>query len=123
MLKLKRVYDGKAADDGARIFVDRLWPRGLRSAEAGIDEWAKELAPGDELRRWFAHRPERRPEFRQSYLKELSGPQKEPLLQRLARMAAKGNVTLLYAAQDTEHNNAVVLAGLLTKVIDSLPPE
>ncbi|MBI4187585.1 MAG: DUF488 family protein [Chloroflexi bacterium] len=118
MLKLKRVYEGKQPDDGIRILVDRLWPRGLRSSGAGIDEWLKDLAPSDELRRWFAHIPEKWPEFRQKYLAELSAPEKGLPLRRIARMAADGDVTLLYSARDTEHNNAKVLAEFVTS---SLP--
>lgn len=123
MLKVKRVYEGKQADDGIRILVDRLWPRGLRSTGAGIDEWAKDLAPSDELRRWFGHSPERWLEFRQKYLEELSVPQEEPLLKRIARMAINGDVTLLYAARDTEHNNARVLAGVIARFMTGLPQE
>lgn len=114
MLRVKRVYEGKQADDGTRLLVDRLWPRGLSKGEAGIDEWLKDLAPSDELRRWFAHEPEKWPEFRKRYLEELSVPEKTEALKRIARMAAEGGVTLLYAAKDTERNNARVLADVVT---------
>jgi uncharacterized protein YeaO (DUF488 family) len=115
MLKVKRVYESKEAGDGVRILVDRLWPRGLRSAEAGIDEWMKDVAPSDELRKWFAHDPEKWPEFKRKYTKELADPQKAALLKRIAKSAASGNVTLVYAAKDTEHNNARVLEELISK--------
>lgn len=109
MLKIKRVYQEKGAADGTRILVDRLWPRGLSKAQAAIDEWMKEVAPGDELRRRFAHRPERWQEFREKYTAELSAPEKAGLLEKIARMAKEGEVTLVYAARDSEHNNARVL--------------
>ncbi len=114
MLRVKRVYQNKQADDGIRLLVDRLWPRGLSRAGANIDEWLKDLAPSDELRRWFAHQPERWLQFRERYLEELSTPQKAQSLKRIARMAANGDVTLIYAAKDTEHNNARVLAEVVT---------
>ena len=116
MLRVKRVYEGKEAADGVRILVDRLWPRGLRSAEAGIDEWMKDVAPSNELRKWFAHDPEKWPEFKWKYAQELAAPEKAALLKRLAKLAASGNVTLVYAAKDSEHNNAKVLEGLIVKL-------
>ena len=117
MLRVKRVYERKEAGDGTRILVDRLWPRGLRSAEAGIDEWMKEVAPSDELRKWFAHDPEKWAEFKRRYAQELAAPEKAALLKRLARLAAGSNVTLVYAAKDTEHNNARALEGLIAKAM------
>lgn len=109
MLKVKRVYEGKAADDGTRILVDRLWPRGLTKEGAGIDEWVKDIAPSDELRKWFGHEPERWEEFKRRYSLELSAPPQAEQIRRIARMAKKGNVTLVYAAKDVERNNARVL--------------
>lgn len=120
MLKLKRAYEGREPDDGVRILVDRLWPRGLPSSEADIDEWAKEVAPSDELRRWFGHKLERWPEFRQKYIKELSVPEKTEFVARVARMVVNGNVTLVYAARDSAHNNARVLEELVTKRLREL---
>jgi len=117
MLRVKRVYESKEAGDGVRILVDRLWPRGLRSAEAGIDEWMKDVAPSDELRKWFAHDPEKWPEFKRKYTEELAAPEKAALLKRIAKSAASGNVTLVYAAKDTEHNNARVLEELIAKAM------
>jgi len=116
MLKVKRVYEVKGADDGRRILVDRLWPRGLRRSEAAIDEWMKEVAPSDELRRWFGHREERWHQFRERYRDELRAPGQMEILRQLARDAQKGNVTILYSAKDTERNNARVLAGFISEL-------
>lgn len=109
MISLKRVYEAREDSDGQRVLVDRLWPRGLAKAVAGVDRWLKELAPSDELRRWFGHRPERWPEFRRRYLEELAAPELAEAVARLAALAREGRLTLLYGARDTEHNNAVVL--------------
>ena len=116
MLKTKRVYEKRDPGDGKRILVDRLWPRGLKREEAGIDEWMKELAPSEELRRWFGHDPEKWPEFRQRYTRELLAPDKVRLLDRVVRMAREGNVTIVYGARDTEHNNAKVLEEIMQSV-------
>ncbi|MBI2860254.1 MAG: DUF488 family protein [Chloroflexi bacterium] len=114
MMKLKRAYQPEEPGDGIRVLVDRLWPRGLSRGSAAIDEWARELAPSSELRRWFGHKLEQWPEFRRLYRKELSARGED--LERLARMAAKGNVTLVYAAKDVEHNNARVLAEMISEI-------
>lgn len=106
-VSIKRVYEPPSPDDGQRILVDRLWPRGVSKAKARLDGWMKEVAPSDELRRWFGHKPERWAEFRRRYMKELKG---NPGLQTLRDLAAEGPVTLLYGARDTDHNEAVVLA-------------
>jgi uncharacterized protein YeaO (DUF488 family) len=113
MLRIKRVYEKKLASDGKRIYVDRLWPRGLTKEEAAIDEWIKEISPSDDLRRWFGHEPGRYEEFRGRYLKELDNPEKQAQLKRIAAMAEQTDVTLVYSAKDSEHNNAVVLADLI----------
>jgi len=107
MVKIKRVYDEPERGDGERILVDRLWPRGLSKRAAAVDQWTKELGPSDELRKWFGHDPARWREFRRRYLSELRS-QRETLA-ALARKGKRGAVTLLFAAHDTEHNNAVVL--------------
>lgn len=107
MVKLKRIYDPPSADDGRRILVDRLWPRGVSKDDARTDEWLKEIAPSAELRKWFGHDPDRWEEFRKRYRDELKGH--EELLERLRSEAKKGTVTLLFAAKDAEQNNAVVL--------------
>jgi len=104
MLRRKRVYDPPSPEDGRRVLVDRLWPRGLSRTKARIDEWAKDLAPSDQLRRWFHHAPRRWAEFRKRYLEELRG--QELALKELARKAARERVTLVYGARDPVHNNA-----------------
>ncbi len=110
---LKRVYDPAEPEDGARVLVDRLWPRGLTKEKAEIDLWAKEAAPSHELRRWFAHKPERWEEFQARYREELKSPEAQERIAELRAMARKGRVTLLYAAHDEAMNNAVVLLHLL----------
>jgi uncharacterized protein YeaO (DUF488 family) len=117
MLKIKRAYERKFSADGKRIYVDRLWPRGLSKEEFKFDEWIKELSPSDDLRKWFGHEPDKFHEFKKRYIKELDEPSKQALLKRLASMAEEGSVTLVYSAKDTEHNNAVVLSELITKLM------
>jgi uncharacterized protein YeaO (DUF488 family) len=108
VIRLKRVYDDASPDDGTRALVDRLWPRGLSREAAKVDLWLKDVAPSDALRRWFNHDPERWPEFRQRYRAEL--PENSEDWETLRRLvASKKPVTLLFAAKDIEHNNAVVL--------------
>jgi uncharacterized protein YeaO (DUF488 family) len=109
-IRLKRAYDSPAADDGIRVLVDRLWPRGVSKADARIDHWLKEVAPSAELRRWFGHLPERWPEFRRRYLEELRS---NAVVGQLRQIMAAGPVTLVYGAKDREHNDAVVLAEYL----------
>lgn len=111
-VKLKRAYEPPSADDGARVLVDRLWPRGVRKTEAAVDHWLKDVAPSHELRRWFGHDPERWSEFRRRYKAELkSNP---AALDELRSLVRQGRVTLVYSAHDPDHNQAVVLKELLT---------
>jgi uncharacterized protein YeaO (DUF488 family) len=110
-VRLKRAYEPPAPTDGYRVLVDRLWPRGVTRANAHLDEWAKELAPSAELRRWFGHDPARFPEFRRRYVEELSA--RADKLRELRGRARETTLTLVYGARDTEHNDAVVLAELL----------
>ena len=112
-IQIKRVYMQPSSDDGMRILVDRLWPRGLTKEKASVDLWLKEIAPSNELRKWFAHDPGKWEEFQTRYLAELKG-NAEPLA-RLKQEVAKGPVTLLYGAKDEEHNEAVVLLKILKK--------
>jgi len=111
MISCKRIYEPPMQTDGRRFLVDRLWPRGISREEARLDDWLKELAPSNELRRWFGHDPAKWEEFRSRYRTELADM--EPLLERLRQEVRQGPVTLLFAAKDEEHNNAVVLKELL----------
>lgn len=113
MLQVKRVYEERSGSDGVRILVDRLWPRGISKEKAGIDLWMKELAPSDELRRWFGHDPSRWEEFKTRYRKELA--EKVKLISILRDMDRKGTVTLIYAAKDIHHNNAEVLKEVIER--------
>lgn len=110
---IKRAYDQASKDDGYRVLVDRIWPRGISKKDAAIDRWAKELAPSTGLRKWFDHDPEKWDEFQQRYHKELEGC--EAALDDLAEKAKDGLVTLVYGAKDTKHNQAVVLQNILNK--------
>lgn len=112
-VRLARVYDPPGDDDGLRVLVDRLWPRGVRKAGAGVDLWLKDVAPSPDLRRDFGHRHERFDEFRERYRAELADNVALGVLRRLE--AEHGTVTLLYAARDVERNHAVVLAEVLTE--------
>ncbi len=111
VLRLKRAYEPTGHLDGYRILVDRLWPRGVSRKTAAIDEWMKEVAPSTELRRWFAHDPEKWREFRRRYRQELQAH--EHLLRDIAALASRRRVTLVYGARDEVHNDAVVLAELI----------
>jgi uncharacterized protein YeaO (DUF488 family) len=113
VIYIKRIYADPAPDDGLRILVDRIWPRGVTKAQAHIDEWVKDVAPSTGLRKWFAHDPQKWPVFRRRYLSELRGPKQKELLRHLADFAKRGHVTLVYGAADEEHNQAVVLRELL----------
>ena len=112
-IALKRVYEQPAKEDGTRILVDRLWPRGLSKEKAHVDLWLKEVAPSNELRKWFAHDPAKWPEFKTRYKAELKQNAEQVAL--LKQAVAKGHATLLYGARDTEHNEAVVLQQLLSR--------
>lgn len=112
-LSIKRVYEAPSQSDGKRILVDRIWPRGLTQAKAHIDLWLKEIAPSTELRKWFAHDPEKWPEFKKKYASELKT---NPALAQLKAEAKSGKVTLVFAAKDEDHNNAVVLKQALARV-------
>ena len=110
-IHLKRAYLPVSSEDGVRVLVDRLWPRGVRKADAAIDRWAKEVAPSTELRRWFGHDPSRWGEFRHRYRAELS--HNTALVNELRTIAQKGRLTLVYAARDELHNDAVILQDVL----------
>jgi uncharacterized protein YeaO (DUF488 family) len=110
VLRTKRAYEPPSPSDGHRVLVDRLWPRGLRKEKAHVDEWLKDVAPSDALRKWFGHDPSRFAEFRSRYARELRTASRRDLLDRLAQLASREMVTLVYAAHDDVHNNASVLA-------------
>ena len=112
-IRVKRAYEPPSPEDGTRVLVDRLWPRGLRKAEAAIDCWLKEIAPSSELRRWFGHDPSRWEEFRHRYRAELSA--RPELLDKLRALMEQGALTLVYAARDEDHNHAVVLRDMLLR--------
>jgi uncharacterized protein YeaO (DUF488 family) len=112
-VRIRRVYDEPSAADGARVLVDRVWPRGLRKDALRLDDWAKDVAPSAELRKWYGHDPARFGEFRQRYLGELIGSVQRAALGRLRALAAKGPLTLLTATRDLDHSQAAVLARLL----------
>lgn len=117
-LRLKRAYEPASPDDGMRILVDRLWPRGVSKAEAALGDWMKDIAPSTELREWFGHDPARWAEFQRRYKAELRQHAAE--LDRIRALAKKQTVTLVYSAHDEEHNDAVVLKEVLLKETRSL---
>ncbi|HTJ06269.1 MAG TPA: DUF488 domain-containing protein [Caldimonas sp.] len=110
-VRLKRAYESPSANDGTRVLVDRLWPRGVAKADAAVDVWLKDLAPSTALRKWFGHDPARWPEFRKRYAEELR--QHPELFDQLRDRARAGPVTLVYSAHDELHNDAVVLRDLV----------
>jgi uncharacterized protein YeaO (DUF488 family) len=112
-VRLKRAYEPAASSDGYRVLIDRLWPRGVSRKRAQLSAWERELAPSAELRQWFGHQPNRFEKFRRRYIEELR--QQRPLLAELRRRARDGTLTLVYAAHDSEHNDAVVLASILRR--------
>lgn len=110
-VKLKRVYDQKEENDGYRVLVDRLWPRGIKKENAGVDLWMKEIAPSSELRKWFGHEPERFKEFESRYRDELKH---NPEMEKLRQLQKEHNIiTLLYGAKDEQHNQTIILKKML----------
>jgi uncharacterized protein YeaO (DUF488 family) len=112
-LRVKRAYEPAAADDGTRLLVDRLWPRGLSRDKAEVSDWLKDIAPSTALRQWFGHDPERWPDFQRRYEAELQQHSSE--LDRIRALAKKQTVTLVYGAHDELHNNAVALRNFLLR--------
>lgn len=121
MIGIKRVYEAPAAADGHRVLIDRLWPRGLTKEAAHVDAWLKELAPSDELRRWFGHVPARFAEFCRRYREELKQEPARSQLAELTQRAERAPVTLVFGAKDPEHNNAVVLAEEIERRLGAAP--
>ncbi|MFA5072601.1 MAG: DUF488 domain-containing protein [Nitrospirota bacterium] len=113
MIKLKRIYEKPEKGDGYRILVDRLWPRGVSKERAALDLWLKEIAPSDSLRKWFSHDPEKWSEFKKKYKAELKANEED--VTQLKSLARKGTITLLYAAKDEEHNEALVIKDFISK--------
>ncbi|HNK89764.1 MAG TPA: DUF488 domain-containing protein [Chitinophagales bacterium] len=113
-IKIKRIYETPEDDDGYRILIDRLWPRGISKNNAKLDEWNKELAPSTELRKWFNHQTELFPEFSKKYKSELQ--QQKPALQHILDITKKQSVCLLYGAKDEHYNQAVVLKSVLNSL-------
>jgi uncharacterized protein YeaO (DUF488 family) len=109
-MKIKRVYEAAQIEDGKRILVDRLWPRGLTKEKARVDIWLKDIAPSTDLRKWFGHEPAKWNEFRKRYIEELKNNEKQTSI--LKEQLKTGMVTLVYAAKDKEHNEAIVLKEL-----------
>jgi uncharacterized protein YeaO (DUF488 family) len=114
-VQVRRVYDPPRADDGARVLVDRLWPRGLSKERAHLDDWCKQIAPSTDLREWYGHDPERYQEFARRYRSELDEPERAAALTRLRELAGHGTLTLLTATKRSDISEAAVLADLLSK--------
>ena len=112
-VRVRRVYDQVAIDDGIRILVDRIWPRGMRKDAAAIDVWAKDVAPSTELRKWYGHVPEKFGQFKARYREELATPPKREALDELRTLARGSTLTLVTATRDLDHSQAAVLAELL----------
>jgi len=112
-VRLKRAYEPPSPEDGVRVLVDRLWPRGLRKADAAIDRWMKDVAPSTELRQWFGHDPERWQEFHRRYAKELQ--QHTTAIDELRDLARHDTITLVFGSRDEEHNDAVALREILMR--------
>ena len=116
MLRVKRVYEDSEEADGERILVDRIWPRGISKEKAWPSDWRKDLAPSNDLREWFGHDPERWEEFKERYRTELEGAGKMGDIRDIAERAEEENVTLLFGARDTKHNNARALEVVVGEV-------
>jgi len=112
-VRFRRIYDPPEPDDGHRVLVDRLWPRGLSKSAAALDEWVRAVAPSDELRRWYGHEADKFPAFRDRYGAELQAPERAEALAHLRQLATSGPLTLLTATRDVEHSQAAVLAARL----------
>jgi uncharacterized protein YeaO (DUF488 family) len=113
-IKIKRIYEPPAKDDGIRILVDRLWPRGLSKEKAKINLWLKEIAPSDQLRKWYGHDPKKWTEFREKYSSELKD--KDELIQLITRKLKEGTITFLYSSKEDKLNNAVALKDYIEKI-------
>ena len=115
MIKIKRVYEPPSHDDGKRILIDRLWPRGLKKEDAHIDEWLKEVAPSNELRKWFDHDPDKWAEFKKRFFTELHG--KQDVVDEIISAARKSTVALLFGSKEERFNNAVALKEYIESLV------
>lgn len=115
MIQIKRAYAPPSPDDGRRVLVDRIWPRGRRKDALRLDAWLRELAPSTQLRRWYGHDPARWPEFVRRYQEELQTTERRQLLAELAAQAGQGTLTLVYGARDEQHNQAAILRDLIAE--------
>jgi uncharacterized protein YeaO (DUF488 family) len=120
-VRLQRAYQDPGPDDGHRVLVDRVWPRGRTKAELRLDEWARDLGPSTELRKWFGHDPARWTEFQARYRTELAEPERARALDALATIARTGRVTIVYGARDREHNQAQVIADEIERRLAASP--
>jgi uncharacterized protein YeaO (DUF488 family) len=114
-VRLRRVYETREPDDGVRVLVDRVWPRGMTKADARLDEWLRDIAPSTDLRKWYGHQVDRFDEFRRRYGAELAAPDHADALAHLRALAGRGRLTLLTATKDLAHSQAAVLADLLRR--------
>lgn len=113
MIQLKRAYEPAEPSDGKRVLVDQFWPRGITKDKLQAERWEKAVAPSKELCKWFGHDPARWDEFQRRYRQELGAPDKQAMIEQLARESREGRLTLVYGARDTEHNQAVVLRSVI----------
>lgn len=113
VIQLKRIYEHADVNDGCRILVDRLWPRGISKEKAQLDHWMKDLAPSDALRKWYRHDPQKFEEFKTRYKKELQETERKELLSQLLTISEQQKITLLFAAKDEQYNQAVILKEIL----------
>jgi uncharacterized protein YeaO (DUF488 family) len=119
-VRVRRAYEPPLPEDGRRVLVERLWPRGIRKEKLFINAWLKGLAPSDELRRWFRHDPDRWEEFQRRYREELRGVRQQQLLDELAEQASRRNVTLIYSTREERFNNAAVLRDVIEERVRSI---
>jgi uncharacterized protein YeaO (DUF488 family) len=119
-IRIRRAYDPPLPEDGRRVLVERFWPRGMKKDRLFLNAWLRELAPSDELRRWFGHDPARWQEFRRRYRQELRGTRQQQLLDELTDQASRRNVTLIYSAREERFNNAVALREIIEERLSRL---
>lgn len=120
-VQIRRAYEAPDAGDGFRVFVDRLWPRGLSKEDFKFDLWCKDLAPSPALRTWFGHKVEHWEGFQENYQQELRTPEQRKLMREVAEQADGATITLVYGAKDTRHNHALILADEMNRVLKAKP--